>query len=145
MNRIRIALAAALIALVATASPARAQGFKIIVNASVADAPTDHEELAKLFLKQNTRWPDGSAVVPVDQSPESAVRHHFSKTLLGREVGSIKAYWQQQIFGGRSAPPTEKGSDSDVASFVASTPGAIGYVSAGTALPSGAKLLASVP
>ena len=143
MNRIRIALAAALVALAAVASPARAQAFKVIVNASVSDAPTDHDELAKLFLKQATRWPDGSAVVPVDQSPESAVRHHFTKSVLGREVASIKAYWQQQIFGGRSAPPSEKGSDAEVASFVANTPGAIGYVAAGTPLPSGAKVLIS--
>ena len=143
MNRIRIALAAAVVALVAVAAPARAQAFKVIVNSSVADAPSSHEELTKLFLKQDTRWPDGSPVVVVDQSAESAVRHHFSKTVLGREVPSIKAYWQQQIFGGRSAPPTEKGTDSEVAAFVASTPGAIGYVAAGTPLPSGAKVVIS--
>jgi ABC-type phosphate transport system substrate-binding protein len=79
--------------------------------------------------------------VPVDQSEDAEVRRVFSKRVLGKEVSAIKGYWQQAIFTGRGFPPVEKASDTEVATFVAANPSAIGYVSSAAALPNGVKVV----
>jgi ABC-type phosphate transport system substrate-binding protein len=110
-------------------SPAAAQSYTIIVNSSSTVTKLSKAEVAGIFLKKSSSFPDGSAATPVDQhSP--AVREAFSKAILDRDVASIKTQWQQRIFAGRGTPPAEKASDAEVIGFVESTPGAIGYVSA---------------
>jgi hypothetical protein len=44
-------------------------------------------------------------------------------------VKAIKKYWQQMVFSGKSAPPPEVATDSDVLAMVRMDPAAIGYVS----------------
>jgi ABC-type phosphate transport system substrate-binding protein len=66
----------------------------------------------------------------VDQQEESEVRKQFTREIHGRQVTSVKSYWQQMIFSGRDVPPPEKASDAEVLAFVAANPNAIGYVSA---------------
>ena len=46
-------------------------------------------------------------------------------------ISAVESYWQQQIFAGKEVPPAAKPSDEEVLAYVRSTPGAIGYVSAG--------------
>ena len=58
-------------------------------------------------------------------------RAAFSEAVIGRSVGAIEIYWQQQIFSGKEVPPATKSSDDDMVAFVKSNPGAIGYVSGG--------------
>ena len=127
---IRCALALGL-ALTSVATTLTAQEFKVIVNSanSTADLPSD--VVAKLFLKQVAKFPNGTAAQPVDLAKTSAVRASFSKAALGRAVGAIETYWQQQIFSGKDVPPESKSSDDDVVAYVKANPGAIGYVSAG--------------
>jgi hypothetical protein len=57
------------------------------------------------------------------------VRAEFSKSVHGKAVGSVVAFWQQQIFAGRDVPPAEKAGDEAVLAFVRANPGAVGYVS----------------
>jgi hypothetical protein len=53
-------------------------------------------------------------------------------SVLGRSVGAVETFWQQQIFSGKEVPPPVKASDDDVIAFVKANAGAIGYVSAST-------------
>lgn len=125
-------------------SPARAQGnesFKIIVHASNPVASLGKEQVSKLFLKKVTRWESGQKVAAVDLSESSALREHFSKTVLGKSVTAVKAYWQQEIYSGREVPPPEKASDSQVLAYVKANPNAIGYVSASTPVVDGVRVV----
>jgi ABC-type phosphate transport system substrate-binding protein len=133
-------LACAAVVLVASAAPAMAQDFKVIVNSanSTTDLPAD--VATKLFLKQTTKFPNGTAAQPVDLAKTSAVRAAFSKAVLGRAVSAVESYWQQQIFSGKDVPPSSKASDEEVIAFVKSNPGGIGYVSAG-ASTAGVKVI----
>ena len=79
--------------------------------------------------------------MPVDLSANSPVREAFSLAIHERDVNAVKSYWQRQIFSGRGVPPPEKASDSEVLAFVRANPGAVGYVSSGTAVGSGVKVL----
>jgi len=35
------------------------------------------------------------------------IRVAFSKSVHGKSVGAVRAFWQQQIFSGRDVPPPE--------------------------------------
>jgi ABC-type phosphate transport system substrate-binding protein len=121
---------------------AQAPGYVIVVNPANPVASLSRDEASKLFLKKTPRWSTGAEVVPVDLPEGSAVREAFTKSVLKKSVGAVKSYWQQQIFSGRGVPPTEKGSDAEVVSFVRSNPHAIGYVSATTPVGSSVKVVA---
>lgn len=127
--------------LTATARPAMAQEFKVIVNAGnpVNELPAD--AVSKLFLKQATNFPGGGAATPVEPAKSSPARAAFAKTVLGWTVQKLDTYWQQQIFSGKDVPPDSKSSDDEVVAFVKANPGAIGYVS-GTAATAGVKVIA---
>jgi ABC-type phosphate transport system substrate-binding protein len=108
-------------------------GFRVIVASSSAVSEMKRDELARIFLKKQTRWKDGKEVSPVDQSARSSVRAAFSREVLAAEgldkISAVENYWRQQIYSGRGNPPAVKTSDDEVRRFVAATPGAIGYVS----------------
>jgi ABC-type phosphate transport system substrate-binding protein len=123
------------------ATPARAQAYRVIINAENATSSLTKDQLQRVYLKKMTTWTSGAPIVPVDQSPRAAVRADFSTTVLGRDVPTMKNHWQQSLFAGRGVPPVEHASDAQVAAFVASNPNAIGYVSAAARLPDGVKIV----
>jgi ABC-type phosphate transport system substrate-binding protein len=114
--------------------------FKVVVNTANPIAHLSKDALSKLFLKKATTWQNGHEVIPVDQSERSPIRESFSMQIHGRPVAAIKSYWQQQMFSGRSTPPSTKSSDRELLSFVQQNVDAIGYVSPGVAI-SGVKVV----
>lgn len=117
--------------------------FRVIVHPGVKGNRIPRAALSALFLKPGAKWGDGIAAQPVDQSVRSPVRQAFSADVLQQDLVGVQMYWQRQIASGRVPPPV-KTSDGDVVSFVASTPGAIGYVSAEASLPEGVREVAVV-
>jgi ABC-type phosphate transport system substrate-binding protein len=120
---------------------ATAADFKVVVHTSNPTASLGAAQLGRLFLKKDTRWESGETVEPVDQSAKSTVRTAFSADVHHKDVGSIKSYWQQQIFSGRGTPPPEMSSAAEVVAFVRSHAGAIGYVSSAAAVGDGVKVV----
>ena len=112
-------------------------GFAVIVNASNPVTSLSRSELANIFLKQEAAWPDGQVILPVDQAENAPVRAEFSRVILKRPVAAVKSYWQKQIFSGSAVPPVEKASSDDVATYVSTFRGAVGYVGVVMALSSG--------
>lgn len=106
--------------------------FRVIVHPSNKVSSMTRDEVSKLFLKKVGKWDGGQPVSPVDLGTESSVREKFSKEIHGKTVIAIKAFWQQKIFTGRDVPPPEKPSDAEVMEYVMETPGAIGYIAAGS-------------
>ncbi len=127
------------LALAASAASAQDGDFKLVVNASNDVSSLSREDAARYFLKKQTVWAGGQAVMPVDQTEDSSARRAFSKAVLKKDVGAVKNYWQTLIFSGRGVPPPEKASDAAVLAFVEANAGAIGYVSAGASIGRGVK------
>lgn len=111
---------------------ATAEDYVVIVHPDNTVDSLSKDELSKLFFKRMTKWKTGGTVAPVDQLQGSPVRAAFSKGVLGKPVGAVVSFWQQQIFAGRDVPPAEKASDGAVIAFVKANAGAIGYVSSGS-------------
>jgi len=120
-----------------------AAAFRVIVHPQVKGGQITRAVLSAIFLKQAPRWGDGSPVVPVDQSVQSAVRRAFSNEVLKQGTVEVQFYWQRRISAGQVPPPV-KTSDEEVLAFVASTPGAIGYVSSTTPVPATVREVAVV-
>lgn len=134
MRRVLVSLLlVAGLAIMATPSPASTP-FRVIVHHEVKGAKISRSVLSSIFLKQSPKWGDGSSIAPVDQSVRSDVRRSFSGDVLLQGIAEVQIYWQRRMSSGVTPPPV-KISDEDVVAFVGSTPGAIGYVSATTALP----------
>lgn len=114
------------------AAQAGAADFKLIVHPSNPATGLSRDEVEAMFLQKTTQWPGGAKVVPVDQA-EGALYADFCQAIFGKPASAMKAYWQQKIFSGRAIPPVSKSGDAAVAAFVASYPGAIGYLSEGAA------------
>ena len=141
--RRRLSLALAALLLVA-ANDARAQapaGYQVIVNAANPVASVEARDLGRMFRKELTRWKDGSVVQPVDLRTQSPTRAAFTQQVHRRSVSAIAEFWRQQIFSGRNVPPVERASDAEVLEYVRTTPGAVGYVSAGAELGAQVKVL----
>ena len=122
-----------ILAAAAGAEPSRS-AYVVIVYPKAPVTRLERKFLAEIFLRRATRWPDDSPIRPVDLGPDSPARGRFSQEILARSVASVKSYWQQRIFSGEGLPPPELDHDDAVVSWVASHPGAIGYVAAGTAI-----------
>lgn len=131
----------ALLALVASAAPVKAQGFTVVVNEANPVTSLSKDELSKIFLKKTTQWPAGGSIAAVDLGTGTSAREAFSKAIHGRGVSAIESHWQQQIFAGKDVPPPEKPSDAEVLAFVRANAGGIGYIAAGTTVGAGVKAI----
>lgn len=105
---------------------------KIIVNKNNAITSISTDQASRMFLKKTTKWDNGQQVIPVDLPSDSDTRQKFTKSIHGKNISAINAYWQKKIFTGKGVPPVEQQNDKDVIDFVRSNPGAIGYVSVHT-------------
>ena len=63
---------------------AGAQRFQVIVNNENPATLLQTQELSALFLKTESKWPNGTIVEPVDLPTDSAVREDFSSHVHGR-------------------------------------------------------------
>lgn len=109
--------------------------FRVVVNAANPLQSVQRTLLRDLFLKRETRWPDGAAALPVDLIPRARARRSFDEQILGRSVAAVRNAWEQSIFSGRDVPPPELATDAEVLRYVASHRGAVGYVARDTVLP----------
>lgn len=134
VSRVATRLLATATVLIAAAAPLQAQEFKVIVNSANSTSELTADVATKVFLKQSLKFPNGTVAQPVDLGKAAPARVAFTRAVLGRAVGAVESYWQQQIFSGKDVPPPAKASDDDVIAFVKANPGAIGYVSGGAPL-----------
>ncbi len=105
--------------------------LKVVAHPSVPVSSISRQAISEAFLKKTEKWPDGTAVVPVEQAHDSAIREAFCRYIHERSLSMIDAFWQKQVFSGRATPPVTKSGDAEVVAYVRSVPGAIGYVSSG--------------
>lgn len=131
--RIGVSILVALATAAMAAEPPRS-GYVVIVHPGTRISRLDRKFLAEIFLRRATRWPDDTPIHPVDLGPDARARVRFSQEILSRSVQSVRSYWQQRIFSGQGLPPPELADDAAVVSYVATHPGAVGYVASGTPL-----------
>ena len=110
----------------------QAPAYRIIVHPANAVTQLRRAQIRDYFLKRRADWGPGLPAAPVDLSPRLAVRTLFSKEILELSPTAVTSYWMQEIFAGSKPPPPVMSTVAAVLAYVASTPGAIGYISGDT-------------
>ncbi len=112
-----------------TAPIVEAQDIMIITNADVPIDSITVSDVKKIFLGKKSIWENGRGInfFTMDQT----VTHKtFLKKFIRKSSAQYKIFWKKQVFSGKGEIPKSSGSDQDMVKRIASTNGAIGYVSA---------------
>ena len=125
-KRLLFQLLAAFVASVSLA--AGAEDVVAVVSAKSPITALNSEQVADIFLGKTTRFPDGSAAVPIDQTEESPDRDRFYAQYTGKSPAQVKAHWSKLIFTGRGQPPRQVANGAEAKRAVAQDPHAIAYI-----------------
>ena len=101
----------------------------VIVNAGNNSEISD-KDIKRMFLGKNKKFANGETVKAINLKSGNGIRGDFEKKVLGKSSSQVKAYWSKLIFSGKAKPLKELSSDSEVLSWVSSTPNAIAYIDA---------------
>jgi ABC-type phosphate transport system substrate-binding protein len=115
---------------VAMISSASAQ--TIVANPAVKGSEISKSDLHDIFNGASSTFKDGSHAVPVTLKG-GAVHDEFLKAYVGKTDSGFRAAWRMLVFTGQGSMPKTLDSDAQVIEYVASTPGAIGYIGKGSA------------
>jgi TonB family protein len=110
-----------------------AADVKVIANGSVKADMISAIEVKSVFLEEYNSLRDGTHVEPVLER-DGPVHEAFLHEYLGGTDDDLQNYYRALVFSGRGSMPKQLGSDAEVVAYVARTKGAIGYVSAETAV-----------
>lgn len=102
--------------------------FAVIVSPDGSDLTLTRESLALIYRRRQSFWKDGRRAQPANLPADDALRRAFSQCVLGEPPEATEDYWREMYFHG-VLPPHVIASQAAMVLFVASTPGAIGYVS----------------
>jgi len=97
----------------------------VVANKSVSESALNAVQVANIFSLTVTQWSDGSKVVVFNQTGSASDLFYKG---IGKSEISLKKEWMKKQLTGAAKAPESLGSDADVLSKVASTPGAIGFV-----------------
>ena len=116
----------------AAALPAHA-GEVVIANADLGVTNIDGDTVKNVFLGKTTKLDNGKKVNFAILSGGPA-HEAFLGTVVGKTPSQFLSYWRKLAFSGKGTMPQEFDSEEALVAYVAATPGAIGYVSEGTAV-----------
>ena len=83
--------------------------------------------MARVFLRKQRFWPDGSPIIPLNREAGSELREAFSRWIFDAGSAALAGYWNDQYFLGMF-PPATLSSTLAVKRYVAAEPNAIGYI-----------------
>jgi ABC-type phosphate transport system substrate-binding protein len=124
-HRIQLAVIALALGLASTRVDA---DVVAVVGANSPISSLSRAEVMDIFLGRRTRFPDGSAALPIDQSEGSAARDEFYNTFAAMSAAQIKAFWAKIIFTGRGQPPKAVANGEEAKKLVAANLNAITYI-----------------
>jgi ABC-type phosphate transport system substrate-binding protein len=109
-------------------SSASAQDVVLVANKNVQISAISISDLRAIFTGVKTRFSDGSHAVPVILKGGPA-HEVFVKNYCREDPNEFRDQWRKAIFTGQGSMPRAFDSESALLQYVATTPGAIGYVS----------------
>lgn len=107
---------------------AAAQDVVIVANKGVSISQLTTAELREIFRGTRSRFSDGTRAVPV-LLKGGPVHEVFLRRHLGDTPDEFRMRWRKAVFTGQASMLREFSSEVILLQYIASTPGAIGYVS----------------
>lgn len=100
----------------------------VIVNPNNNINQLEKNEVTDLFMGRFIDFANGEAALPIDYPGPSEIRQKFYRTLTGKTVSQINAYWARLIFTGRASPPRVLEDAPSILKLVEKNPNAIAYI-----------------
>ncbi len=111
------------------AGTARAtEPYEIVTYPGVKEKTLSKNSLRAIFGMRLHTWPDGTAVRVFVMPDDSPLHAAFSKEKLNVFPYQLRSAWDRLVFSGTGQAPDTVGSPEEMLARVASTPGAIGYL-----------------
>lgn len=101
----------------------------VIVNPEVPTTNLGANALRAIFGMRLRAWPDGSAARVYVLKDDSQTHVQFAKQQLSIFPHQLRRAWDRLVYSGTGQAPRTVDSEAEMIAQVASTPGAIGYVS----------------
>ncbi|MGA6980935.1 MAG: hypothetical protein WCC95_07940 [Candidatus Sulfotelmatobacter sp.] len=116
-----------IVGIVLSCAAASAQEVAVIVNSGVKATSASTDDIRGVFTGDKSSLSDGSKVTPVTLKG-GAVNDAFLKAYVGKSDAAFRTGWRSLVFSGQGSMPKTVDSEAAMVDYVASTPGAIGYV-----------------
>jgi len=100
----------------------------VVVDARSGVERLSQEEVINIFLGRYRKLPTGITALPIDQPLAGGLRAEFYRKLADKDVSEINAYWARLYFSGKTRPPLQANSASEVLAHVLGNPGGVGYL-----------------
>ncbi len=117
-----------LLGVIAASSAAAAQDVVIVANKNVSVSEITTADLRNIFTGTRSRFSDGSRAIPV-LLKGGPVHEVFLRKHVGDTPDEFRMRWRKAVFTGQASMLREFNTEVMLLQFIASTPGAIGYVS----------------
>ncbi len=109
-----------------------ADDYVLISNKKVPIKSLSKTDVQSIFLGERSKWDDGSTIeFAVMDSGD--FHKSFLQNVIGKTQSQFDAYWMRMVFAGKARPLKPYSEVQEVIKFVATHPGAIGYVPVGEA------------
>ena len=99
----------------------------VIAHPSVPVDTLTQQGLLDFYTGDIRSWTDKTAVVVIDLQRRGKVKRAFYH-FLGRPPSRMKSIWMKNLLSSESRPPESLGTEEEVLTKVAATPGAVGFV-----------------
>ncbi|MDF2179270.1 hypothetical protein P2G88_13500 [Aliiglaciecola sp. CAU 1673] len=106
-----------------------ADSVQVIINAEQSTNTLSAAQLRRIFTMRQRQWPDGSLIHVYVMPNNDPLHQHFAKSQLQLYPYQLERVWNKLVYSGMGERPTEVYSQAKMLEKVASTPGAIGYIS----------------
>ena len=102
--------------------------YEVIANPSVTEKNLSKSSLRAIFGMRLHAWPDGTAIRVFVMPDDTPLHAAFSKEKLNVFPYQLRSAWDRLVFSGTGQAPDIVSSPEEMLARVASTPGAIGYL-----------------
>jgi ABC-type phosphate transport system substrate-binding protein len=109
-------------------SASATDSYEVITNPAVTEKTLSKTPLRAIFGMRLQTWPDGTAIKVFVMPDDAPLHAAFSKEKLNVFPYQLRSAWDRLVFSGTGQAPETVTSQEEMLAKVASTPGAIGYL-----------------
>jgi ABC-type phosphate transport system substrate-binding protein len=106
----------------------------IIANPDTPVSSLKKKEIKDIFTGKMTRW-NSSGKIIIATLKDSELHREFLRQYVKKTPSQFKNYWRRKVFTGEGRLPKIFKTEAGLIDFVASTKGAVGYISSTTRKP----------
>jgi len=100
-----------------------------VVNSALTQNSVSRNGLSAIFRMRLRQWQDGSPITVFVLRDNNPLHQQFCKQVLNVFPHQMRRSWNKLVFSGTGQAPVTVASKEEMVDKIASTPGAIGYLS----------------